>query len=163
MDPFQRLQAPFRTAFTLFSFNRFFFFFFQGHWFAEKWPADFSSLTLNSSSTALYELYPIVVASVLWGSVWTRKCITMFCDNVATVDIINKGRSHCQAIMSILRRLTWQSVIHNVIFKADQISGRTNNIADALSRFRLQAFRRLCPAANKDPTPCPHLHKIILN
>lgn len=90
--------------------------FFQEHWFAEKWPAGFSSLTFNSPLTAFYEIYPIVIASVLWGSVWTRKCITMLCDNVAMVDIINKGRSHCQAIMSILRSLTWQSVIHNFIF-----------------------------------------------
>lgn len=114
--------------------------FFQGQWFAEKWPNDFSSLTASSPSSALYELYPIVVASVLWGTVWTHKCIAMFCGNGATAEIINNGRSNCQGIMSLLRHLTWQSVMHKLIITAILISGQSNIIADALSRFRLQVF-----------------------
>nr|XP_055074593.1 uncharacterized protein LOC129454107 [Misgurnus anguillicaudatus] len=137
--------------------------YFQGEWFSEKWPPAFSHLTVTAPSIACYELYPIAVASVLWGPAWSRKRITMYCDNVATVEIINKGRSHCQAIMSILRRVTWQSVINNFTIKAEHIPGKSNAIADALSRFRLQAFRRLCPAANDIPTPCPTLHEIILD
>lgn len=137
--------------------------FFQGQWFAEKWSDEFTSSFPSSPSTALYELYPIVVASVLWGTAWSRKRIAMYCDNAATVDIINKGRSHCQTIMPLLRRLTWQSVTHNFFLKAVHIPGHTNVIADALSRSRLQAFRRLCPAANQNPTPCPTLAELILN
>lgn len=97
----------------------------------------FLIFNFNSPLTALYKFYPIVIASVLWGSVWTRKCITMLCDNVAMVDIINKGRSHCQTIMFVLRCLTWQSIIHNFIFEVIHIPGHSNIIADALSCFHL--------------------------
>lgn len=117
----------------------------------------------QAPSIALYELYPIVIASVLWGQAWSRKHITMYCDNEAVVSIINKGRSPCQHIMSLLRRLTWQSVLHNFIIKAEHIPGHCNVFAVALSRFRFQEFQRLCPAADKDPTPCPRLAALILD
>lgn len=74
----------------------------------EKWPAELSSLAQESTSSALHEIYPIAVASILWGSAWSRKRIIMYCDNEAVVAIINKGRSHCQAIKPILRHLICQ-------------------------------------------------------
>lgn len=58
-------------------------------------------------------------------------------------------------------RLTWQSLYTQL--QAVHIPGHTNVIADALSRSRLQAFRRLRPAANQNPKPCPTLAEIILN
>lgn len=137
--------------------------FFQGQWFAEKWPNEFPKEKSGSVSSALYEIYPLVVASVIWGSAWSRKRILLFCDNEATVAIINKGRSSCQTIMPFLRRLIWQSVTFNFIIKAAHIPGHCNVIADALSRFRFQTFRRLCPSANTEPTPCPPLSATMLN
>jgi hypothetical protein len=47
--------------------------FFQGQWFAERWPVEFRTFALGSESSALFELYPIVAASVLWGQAWRRK------------------------------------------------------------------------------------------
>lgn len=40
--------------------------FFQRQWFAEKWPIEFSEFTSGSVSSALYEIDPLVVASVIW-------------------------------------------------------------------------------------------------
>ncbi|XP_076158650.1 uncharacterized protein LOC143141830 [Alosa pseudoharengus] len=136
---------------------------FRGQWFAEKWPADFSTFALGSASCALHEIYPVVVASVLWGSDWSRKRITLFCNNAAVVGMINKGRSSSSIIMSLLRRLTWQSVLHNFIISAEHIPGHCNVLADALSRFRFQEFKQLCPSASPDPTPCPQLAEVILD
>ncbi|MGL5293018.1 MAG: reverse transcriptase-like protein [Aeromonas sp.] len=110
--------------------------FFQGQWFAERWP-DQISLAQNSASSALYELYPIAVACVLWGSAWSRKHIIMFCDNEAAVAIINKGRSSCVAIMPIIRRIIWQSIMHSFTIKAEHIPRHSNEIADALSRYQM--------------------------
>lgn len=42
---------------------------------------------------ALFELYPIAVASVLCGALWSELRIVLNCDNEATIHIINKGRS----------------------------------------------------------------------
>ena len=99
----------------------------------------------------LFKLYPIVAASVSWGQEWRRKWITMFCDNEAVLAMINTKRYACATIMSLLRRLTWQSVTLNVIIKSAHIPGHYNVLADSLSRFRFQEFRRLCSAANVDP------------
>ena len=137
--------------------------FFQGQWFAGRWPVEFRTFALGSESSALFELYPIVAASVLWGQAWRRKRITMFCDNEAVVAIINKKRSACPTIMSMLRRLTWQSVTLNFIINAEHIPGHHNSLADSLSRFRFQEFRRLCPAANTDPIISPPFHELRLD
>ncbi|XP_063055926.1 uncharacterized protein LOC134449746 [Engraulis encrasicolus] len=137
--------------------------YFQGQWFADTWPVEFRTPASGSASIALFEIYPIVVASMLWGKDWSRKRIVLHCDNEAVVNIINKGRSSCTSIMSLVRRLTWQSVLLNFIITAEHIPGSHNVVADALSRFRFQDFRRLCPAARRDPMPCPPLQDLILD
>ncbi|XP_063060227.1 uncharacterized protein LOC134453282 [Engraulis encrasicolus] len=137
--------------------------YFQGQWIADARPAEFRTLASGSASIALFEMYPIVAASVLWGKAWSRRRITMHCDNEAVVAIINKGRSSCPLIMPLLRRLTWQSVLFNFIVTAEHIPGLCNVVADSLSRFRFQEFRRLCPSARRDPMPCPPLQDLVLD
>ena len=90
---------------------------------------------------AFLELYPIVVAAMLWGSEWNGKQILFYCDNEATVHIINKGRSKIQCIMRLMRRLTWCAASGNVIITAKHIPGINNDVADALSRFQIDRFR----------------------
>ncbi len=77
--------------------------FHKGEWFADRWPEDFLEFTSGSESSALFEMYPIVVACVLWGSGWCRKRIVFYCDNAAVVAIINKGRSKCPKLMALVR------------------------------------------------------------
>jgi hypothetical protein len=64
---------------------------------------------------AFFELYPIVMACVLWGHLWTRKQILFNCDNLAAVDIITKGRSKIPSIMKLMRKLTYHSAPKDVI------------------------------------------------
>ena len=42
-------------------------------------------------SVAFLEISPIVISAMLWGSEWVGKKILFYCDNEATVHIINKG------------------------------------------------------------------------
>jgi hypothetical protein len=58
-------------------------------WFQGDFPCELSN---EQTSMAFYELYPIVMASVLWGYNWSRKRILFNCDNLATVEIVRKGR-----------------------------------------------------------------------
>lgn len=58
------------------------------------------------ASMAFLELYPIVVAAVLWGTQWPGKKILFYCDNITTVQIIKNGRSKEPFIMKLMRRLT---------------------------------------------------------
>ena len=76
-------------------------------------------------------------------------------DNLAVVDIINKGHSNAIPIMPFMRRLTWHSATHNYILRAAHVPGKANAIADSLSRFSFQNFRLLAPDADPHPTPVP--------
>jgi len=128
--------------------------YFQGEWFAGKWTPSLLA-GLVDVSMAFMELYPIVVAALLWGNQWARKRIMFCCDNEATVYIINKGRSPCTTIMRLMRRLVIVAASNNFSFTAKHIPGSSNNIADALSRFQFQKFRSIAPSAATHPCPLP--------
>ena len=61
--------------------------YYQGAWFCEAWPRNLP-VSEDDLSMAFMELYPIVVAAILWGSEWATKRILFHCDNQATVSII---------------------------------------------------------------------------
>ena len=136
---------------------------FNRDWFAEKWPAEMISLPEDVKSTALFEMYPIAVACILWGKSWNRKRITVFCDNEAAVNIINKGRSSVSAINRIMRRITWTCVMNNFILRAAFVPGLDNKMADALSRFKFQEFHVLCPEAMPSGLKCPTFSQTVLD
>ena len=65
--------------------------YFQGIWFSSPWPSELSYIMDSEMSMAFRELYPNVVAAVLWSKYWIKKRIVFHCDNESTVHIINKG------------------------------------------------------------------------
>ncbi|XP_077862823.1 uncharacterized protein LOC102807207 [Saccoglossus kowalevskii] len=131
--------------------------YFRGEWFNDCRPAELNMNNRSDLSMALLELYPIVVAAMLWGGKWSQKRIRFNCDNEATVHIINKGRasSKCQTINKLIRRLTLLAMRYNFIILARFLPGVHNGIADSLSCFHFQKFRQLAPAAQQLRTQCP--------
>ena len=105
-------------------------------------------------SMALLKLYPIVVSAKLWGEKRESKKFFFYCDNEATVHIINKGRSTAQPIMRLMRHLTWCDASGNFIIIAKHIPGMNNDIADALSQFQVSRFRQLTPGVALKPCQC---------
>lgn len=126
--------------------------FYQGQWFHGTWPQDLLKSLGDELSIAFQELYPIVIAAILWGSLWSRKKILFFCNNLAVVYILNKGRSPCKQIMNLVRKLTLVAMLNNFSFTATHLSSKSNCIADALSRQQIAKFRQLAPSA--EPQPC---------
>lgn len=141
--------------------------YYHGYWFAVKWPKfllnEIQTTSDKAVSMAFMELYPIVAAVVLWGEQWRAKKILFYCDNLATVNIINKGRSKALHIMKLMRKLTWLAACCNFTFHAEHVPGVKNNIADSLSRLQLQRFRQLAPQASKIPSKCPPPSDVIWN
>jgi hypothetical protein len=135
--------------------------YFQGRWFCEQWPVDLPTFTQNTISMAYRELYPITVAAILWGSEWSTKRILFHCDNMATVEIIRKGRSRSPDVMQLMRRLTWCAASYNFTVYAKFLPGVVNVIADALSRLQLQRFRTLAPQAHPQPCLCPPVAAVM--
>ncbi len=150
------ISAPDFTLYTDASSTQGFGGYFQGQWFNGAWPDKIKlSQQHKLTSMALLELYPIVNAAVIWGHLWAKKSIRFYCDNQATVDIINKGRSKCATIMSFMRRLTLVAAKCNFMCAAVHVPGKSNDIADALSRFQMTRFRQLAPQADLRPSPNP--------
>ena len=86
--------------------------YYQNEWFCQKWLVQIPDKT----SMAYMELYPIVAAAIVWGHRWSCKKITFHCDNEATVNILNKGRSKCILIMALMRKFTWLAVNNNFTY-----------------------------------------------
>ena len=136
--------------------------YFKGKWFMGEWPVEIQQLNNKSVSMALLELYPIVIASLLWGASWSRKRICFHCDNLATVHILSKRRSKTPMIMKLMRRLTWLAAKHNFFIYSKHIPGVQNDISDALSRFQVNRFRQLAPEAEWLPHPIPNFSEVTL-
>ncbi len=106
-------------------------------------------------SSVVFEIYPTVIISLLWGHEWSKKCILVRSDNLKVVHVINKGRSNSATIMPFMCCLAWLSITHQFIFHVEHIPGYCNAIADSLSSFSFQTFRALAPYAEMDPAPIP--------
>lgn len=133
---------------------------YRNEWFQGEFPSE---LLYEQTSMALLELYPIVMACMLWGKFWNRKRILFNCDNIATVEIINKGRSKISSIMKLMRTLTYQSAINGFVIHAQHIPGVDNGIADSISRYQMVKFRTMAPEANMRPTPCLSAAEIMMD
>jgi hypothetical protein len=129
--------------------------YFHGAWFYGPWPPNLQEVLDSVFSIAFKELYPIVVAAVLFGRDWGQKRLLFHCDNMATVCVLNKGRSDSPAIMQLMRRLALIAAKSNFAYASEHVPGVENQLADSLSRFQLHRFRQLAPQADPLPTPVP--------
>ena len=108
-----------------------------------------------SQSIEYKELFPIVMAAYLWGPQWASKRVNFPSDNRSVVDILRSGTSRAPTIMSLVRYLSLLAARHSFSFTASPVRGKSNPIADSLSRFQFQRFRRLAPHADSIPTQIP--------
>ena len=122
--------------------------------FGKHWLHGFRSASWHSYNIAFLELFPIIVIHI-WGSHMANKCVTIFSDNAAVVEIINRQTSKHKEIMVLLRNLVLSSVKHNILFQARHIPGFINSRANYLSRFQVAKFKELSPEADAFPTPVP--------
>ena len=81
------------------------------------------------------ETLAIVLAVKCWHKCWANKHIVIHSDNKTAVNIINKGSTPDQTIMTELRQLFWLSALFNFRITAQYIKGKHNTVADAISRL----------------------------
>ena len=74
---------------------------------------------------------------------------------MATVYIVQRGRSKSIPIMKLIRTLSWTAAVKNFYFSARHVPGKFNQTADSLSRFLFQKFREFAPTADQHPQQCP--------
>ena len=123
---------------------------FGSRWFNGTYPDIWRGYCI-----AVLELYPIVAALELWGKSLANHSVLFMTDNSAIVEAINRQSAKNVHLMRLIRRLVLAGLRFNVYFKAKHIPGKTNVIADKLSRFQVLAARQLAPWLHPHPVDLP--------
>lgn len=126
--------------------------FWEDRWFQYQWPPSTCELHITYK-----ELFPIVVATAIWGQCWVDKVLLCQCDNEAVVSCLNTGTCRDKSVMSLLRVLYFITAKYNILLSAVHLAGKCNSIADALSRNNLRMFFDACPQANCSPDSIPEM------
>ena len=103
-------------------------------YFHTEFPDFIQALKLHINAL---ELLTIIVACKLWGSEWSGKSINIYCDNMASVIVINSGRSRDKFMLQCLRELCYISAIGQFKIRAIHLNTKQNRPADILSRWHL--------------------------
>lgn len=74
---------------------------------------------------------------------------------MAVVQVINKNSSKDSCLMKLMRRFMILSLSHNVHFIAEHIPGKSNKVADLLSRLQVVEFKAQFPFMDNEPTQFP--------
>ena len=122
----------------------------ENRWLQGQWKEED-----RKESIEYKELYAIVAACATWGHQWSSRRIQLHCDNEAVVACVSSGTSRAPGLMSLLRCLVMICARLNFVVSAVHVPGRTNVVADALSRGRMQAFRQAAPDSRQHPDPIP--------
>ena len=109
-------------------------------WIQGDFPSSWADVNI-----AIKELLPIVLAVRLWGSRISNKRILFLTDNQAVVSIINNQTSKDPVMMSLVRSLVVSTLTHNILFAAKHIPGKSNTIADLLSRSQVGQAQAKAP------------------
>ena len=110
-------------------------------WFILQWDEKF--MLKNEPSINYLELYAVAVGIFLWLGNFKNQRITIFCDNMSVVHMINTNVSTSKNCMVLLRFIVLQSLIHNVKITAKHIVGKFNIFPDLLSRLQYGKFRQI--------------------
>ena len=119
----------------------------NGAWFYQAWLPVQQPLSM-----AYKELFPIVLACHVWGPSWSNMRIKFWCDNQSVVHIIQSGTSKDEQIMHLVHALFLVTARFNFCICAAHVPGKTNRLADALSRFNLQEFSPSHPQNSAYPS-----------
>ena len=107
-------------------------------WFILQWEEDF--IMDQRPSINYLELYAVAVSIYSWIYKYSNQKVTLFCDNMSVVHMINSNSSKCQNCMVLIRLIVLQCLKFNVLVTAKHVKGVQNNFADLLSRMNLKQF-----------------------
>ena len=124
-------------------------------WFQLQWLADWHAFHITAK-----ELVPVVLASALWGSLWTRQWISFRSDNMA---VGKSCTSHYPLLMHMLRCLAFYLAYYRFQITAEHIPGILNTAADAISRNNISLFQSLVPQTHPVALPRTIVDLIVNN
>lgn len=107
--------------------------FYLGDWFYSNLLVD--SPSLSCLHINFKEALCVVLSAARWASAWRNKTVHVYCDNTATVSMLNKGTTRNPLMMKFLRQLFWLSATYNFRLKVFHVPGKDNVMADHVSRL----------------------------
>lgn len=105
-------------------------------YFHAEFPAFIQNLGLHINAL---ELLTIVVALRLWGHKFRGKCLVVYCDNLSSCFVLNKGSTKCKFMQACLREICFLAAVGEFEIKASHIKGVSNRLPDLLSRWDLDS------------------------
>ena len=126
-----------------------------GAWWGQSWLQVAWTRSMGEWSIAQKELFPIVLAVILWGKVWKGRAILVHCDNQAAVEVMNSGYSRDTGMMQLIRCLFLIRAFFGIELRAVHIPGHLNVAADAISRDNIKVFHMQVPEAHPAPSIIP--------
>ena len=111
-----------------------------GRWFIMQWNKRF--IRRSNPSINYLELYALTVGILLSAHLFKNEKISIACDNMSVVHMVNKSTSKCKNCMVLIRIIVLHSLVHNVKIKVRHISSELNRFPDMLSRLQYKQFKR---------------------
>ena len=83
------------------------------------------------------EMVNILAAIRVWGNQWKHQKVSIACNNEAVVQVLSSGKTRDLTLAAIARNIQFQVALYDIDLKVRHIPGKTNVIADLLSRWAL--------------------------
>jgi len=115
-------------------------------WVSGKWPQS------APTNIAILEMIPLVLAALIWGPSWTGKCVLFHTDNEAVHFSAESLLPKDTHLAALVRELAIISVRNDFRFRVKHLPGKSNVLADLLSRSGYEEFFARHPGANPRPT-----------
>ena len=107
-----------------------------GGWYGKQYWCRMLPVSLQDTKLAIHlkEFWVLIASARLWGSQWSGRAVTLFCDNDAVVDTINHRKPKDGALLSLLREFLYIAVSFKFIPVVRKIGTKENFLADHISR-----------------------------
>ena len=105
---------------------------FQGQYFHTAFPAFIQELGMHINGL---EMLTLTVALKVWGRFLSGKKVTMWCDNLSSVVVIQTGKARDPFLQACLRELVFLQARWECQIRVQHIRGEDNRLPDLLSRW----------------------------
>jgi len=103
----------------------------DGEFFSSTFPESILSASWHINAL---ELLSLLVALRLWCPRFKGKKLKNFCDNEASVSVLNSGRCRDKLMLDLLREIAFLCALNHCMIRAVHLAGIDNRLADRLSR-----------------------------
>ena len=103
-------------------------------YFHKQFPPFVTDVALHINAL---ELLTLVVALKVWGGACKGQRIRVFCDNSASVCVLNTGKSRDPFLQACLREICFLAATNEFEVRAVHLAGAENRLPDLLSRWHL--------------------------